>query len=265
LVESFTLANPTCLSADQVTVDGIFVDNISFNNGQFSAATNNLLPEILKDRCQDLYLPTKAFFLITDAGPWHFRATFVLKGTVNTNGRTCCFKVEIKTPECNPRCVNGCSNFAVPSISLPCSINGIAPVINFQFTGAVSMLNPELSFSCNNCGCGVVLETNLVVEPIINVEVIRRTLFCVEACEAIIPCDGSEQQYESLLSEECEEPLPIPCKCGTAPPRIEARERRPVCNWDDDWDCSSGTHHNCSCSCGESHACQHNGCNGCSW
>ena len=274
LVESFMLSNPECLKAEQVTVDGFFADNLSFTSGQFAAATNNLLPQILKDRCQDLSLPTKAYFLIMDAGPWVFRATFVLQGTVNTCGRTCCFQARIKTADCFPRTVNGLSNFAIPNVSLPCSVNGIAPVINFQFMGGVSMLNPELTFVSGCGGSSLVLETNLVIEPMVNVEVVRRTLFCVDACEALLPCDGTIQQFETAMEDECEWPPPPACRCGTAPtPEHDAglRDRGPLCNFDDDdhverCGCSNA---GCEGGCGWNSSFiprnKHNGCNGCSW
>ena len=272
LVDTFTLSNPECLKAEQITVDGFFVDTVSFTNGQFSATTNDLLSQVLRTRCMDLNLPTRAFFLIMDAGPWMYRATFVLEGTVNTGGKTCCFQARIRTTDCFARTVNGCSNFAIPHISLPCSINGIAPVINFQFTGGISLLNPELSFACHGGTNGVVLETNLVVEPMINVEVVRRTLFCVCACESLLPCDGSPQRFEA---EPCEWPPGPACRCGTAPTPEQnpaLRDNKLLCNFDDNEHVShvdrcGCNNESCGGGCGWTRGRSNrlNGCNGCSW
>lgn len=196
VVEFFNTRPPGSLTAGQVTLDGFPVDSVCFANGQYTARTQNVLPRVQKDRCLDRGLPTKAFFLISNAGPWDFRATFVLEGTVNTNGRRCRFRAEISNAPDAPNTMlppGSVSSFAVPNLSLPCSINGIAPEILFQFSAKINLVNPRLFVTCTDLGnaCTVFLESTIAVEPVVNVQSVRRTLFCVNACEGMQPCDGS--------------------------------------------------------------------------
>ena len=68
----------------------------------------------------------------------------------------------------------------------------------------------------NSESCTVFLETNLAVEPTVHVETIRKTLFCVDACEALKPCDGSVTAAERAQEEECIEGVTngSDCRCG---------------------------------------------------
>jgi len=146
VVEYFNTRPPGNINANQVTLDGFPVDSVSFSNGQYTAKTSNVLARVQKQRCLDENLPTKVLFLINNAGPWDFRAKFILEGTVNTDGRTCCFRAEISNA---PNTSNtslppgSLSNFAIPDLSLPCSINGIAPDILFQFDADIQLVNPN--------------------------------------------------------------------------------------------------------------------------
>lgn len=249
-VEYFNTRPPGSINATQVTLDGFNVDSVSYSNGQYTAKTANVLPRIQKDRCLNRGLPTKAFFLINNAGPWDFRATFVLEGTVNTNGRICRFRAVISNAPNSPNTSlppGSLSNFAVPNLSLPCSINGIAPDILFSFNAKINLVNPRLIVNClpppppvmagitdnaQQCcppchcppcpptvispiaSCSVFLETTLAVEPTVHVETIRRTLFCVNACEGLQPCQGSLVAAEREDNEEeCDIDRPA-CRCG---------------------------------------------------
>lgn len=243
LVESFALANPASLTANKVTIDGFEVDSVSFTNGQFVAALNSIIPEISKTRCQELGLPSKGFLLVSNVGPWEFTGTFVLEGTVVTGGRTCCFRARAPVSTTIPMRipVPGTSTFAIPRLSLPCTVNGIAPTLNIQFSGAVSMLNPTLTVSCSASRCVVNLSTSFAAEPRIHTEVVRRTLFCLEACEALLPCDGTEEQFETQNpDEDCTWPPPPACRCGSLPSPEKDEdicERTVVCNFDEDRRC----------------------------
>lgn len=209
-VEFFNTRPPGSITAGQVTLDGFPVDSVSFANGQYTARTQNILSRVQKDRCLDRGLPTKAFFLINNAGPWDFRATFVLEGTVNTNGRRCRFRVEISNAPDAPNTMlpaGSVSSFAVRNLSLPCSINGIAPDILFQFNAKINLVNPRLFVTCTDLGnaCTVFLESTIAVEPVVHVQSVRRTLFCVNACEGLQPCDGSVRAAEIADDiEDCE-------------------------------------------------------------
>lgn len=243
VVEYFNTRPPGNINAGQVTLDGFPVDSVSYSNGQYTAKTANVLARVQKDRCLDEGLPTKVFFLINNAGPWDFRATYVLEGTVNTNGRICCFRVEISNAmnASNTSLPSGSlSNFAVPDLSLPCSINGIAPDITFQFNAKIHMVNPRLIVNCgtptagmpmaanglHECcppcsevgsigSCTVSLVTSLAIEPVVHVQTVRRTLFCLNACEALQPCQGSIAAAEEEAEEEClEDVFEDVCRCG---------------------------------------------------
>lgn len=253
-VDFFSTRPPGNINASQVTVDGFPVDSVSFANGQYTARTDNVLARVLKNRCLERDLPTKVFFLISNAGPWDFRATYVLEGTVNTNGRNCRFRAVISNAPNAPNSMlpnNGLSSFTIRDLSLPCSVNGIAPEIQFQFNAKINLVNPRLVPSCNtnlrsedfestwtsdideavdseNLGvfstckpphhhhpcpptiispssCTVALMSTVSVEPIVNVQSVRKTLFCINACEGIQPCDGSLRAAEEEdNAEDCE-------------------------------------------------------------
>ncbi|HVI43070.1 MAG TPA: hypothetical protein VM577_20880 [Anaerovoracaceae bacterium] len=210
VVEYFNTRPPGNITAAQVTLDGFPVDSISFTNGQYTAATTNVLPRIEKERCLDRGLPTKAFFLINNAGPWDFRAIYVLEGTVNTNGRICRFRAEISNAPNSPNTSlpsGSLSSFAIRNLSLPCAINGVAPNILFQFSAKINLVNPRLVVNCGNMDefCRVSLVTTLAVEPVVNVESVRKTLFCINACEGLQPCQGSVAAAEAIEDiEDCE-------------------------------------------------------------
>ncbi len=236
VVEYFNTRPPGNINASQVTLDGYPVDSVMYSNGQYTARTANVLPKVQKERCLDRNLPTKVFFLVTNVGPWDFRATYVLEGTVNTNGRLCRFRLEVSNAPNSPNTPihhNCPSSFAVRNLSLPCSINGIAPDILFQFTAKVNLINPRIivdsnpgpflgaeneadcdGFDRNDCwpchdidpACedtlGVALLSTVAVEPVINVQTIRRSLFCINACEGLQPCQGSITSAEIIEDEE---------------------------------------------------------------
>jgi hypothetical protein len=231
VVEYFNTRPPGNIIASQITLNGFPVDAVSFSNGQYTAKTANVLSRIQKDRCLDKGLPTKVFFLINNVGPWDFRATYVLEGTVTTGGRLCKFRAEISNTPDSPNTSlppSALSNFAIRNLSLPCAINGIAPDINFQFNARINLVNPRLVVNCETCpppipvngvegeqeetklfppfpcypcppcppvvnplNCTVSLVTALAIEPEIHVETVRRTLFCLNACEGLQPCQGS--------------------------------------------------------------------------
>lgn len=266
LVSSLTLPNGA-LVANDVTVDGIAVDSLTQRGNRYIATTDNLITQVNRKRCQELGLPSKNFLLITGAGPWIFRGTIVLEGTVNTGGKTCCFQARFTTPDAGFT-IGGESTFAVPKLSLPCSINGVSPTIEFSFTGLIYVLNPQLTVRQNNGNLILNLTGSLAVQPQLNVEVVRRTLFCIQACEGILPCDGTETAFElDSDDDDCTWPPSPACRCGTkASPLNDADicDRSVSCSFEDD-------SRSCNCTGGETreerenNGFQWNGCNGCSW
>ena len=197
-VLSFQQTVPCDLAASQVTLNGIAVDSIECQGGLFEATLSQNLANILNRTCTENNLPTKAFFLISDAGPWSYFAEFIIEGTVTTSGKTCCFRA-IFTPTvgAEPTPIpTTTSNLAIPKLSIPCSSGNALPRIDFYFGGKMSLLNPEITVTgpAGNVG-GVLLSLTStgVAEPTISVEVIKRTLFCLNAVEADIPCDGTHE------------------------------------------------------------------------
>ncbi|QHI73038.1 hypothetical protein [Aminipila terrae] len=214
-VTAFNLANPSGLSPNQVTVDGFPVDSLFNLDGSFEATLNSSLPNIIKPPCAENGLPTKAFFLISCVGPWVFQAEFVIEGTVNTNGNICCFRAIFRTLSTSPICANiPVSNIAVDKISVPCVSGGMSPRIVFSFGANMSLLNPVLTVvsDTDEDSLFLVLSTPVVVEPTVDVQVIKQALLCINACEAIFPCEGTESAVEE---EEEEAELDQECHCGT--------------------------------------------------
>lgn len=307
VVEYFDTRPPGNISAGQVSIDGYPVDSVTCSNGQYLAKTTDLISKVQKDRCMDAGLPTKAFFLISNAGPWDLRAKYVLEGTVNTGGRTCCFRCEISNAPDSPNTMlppTCCSNFAIPDLSLPCSINGISPDVRFRFTAGIELVNPQLSICRGGGGSGseececehlvdslghhpntfkLCLCSKVAVEPIVDVEVVRETLFCTNACEALIPCDGSERAAEEAAEEECVNPFAPDCSCGNNHSCQNENIQGFNCNTEEIESttngCSNGHGNGCCNRCGNDcgNGCNQNngiqpvtafafnGCNGCSW
>lgn len=215
-VSAFNLADPYNLDNNQVTIDGKAVDSLNYYGGSYEAVITSKLPEIIKHPCAENNLPTKAFFLICHAGPWVYQAEFVLEGTVTTGGNTCCFRAIFTTLSESPVCASiPVSNIDVPKISIPCVSGGAYPRLFFSFGGNMSLLNPEIHVISDNDTLSIILNSCIVAEPTVNVEVIKKALFCINGCEALFPCEGTESAIES--EEDDDEPLTGPiCKCGTS-------------------------------------------------
>lgn len=211
------------ISPGQITVNGAAVDSISTENGQFVASTAGLIGNIQRECCMESGLPTKAFFLANSVGPWAIRFRIVLEGTVSTSGKNCCFRAEFinNTGTFVALPANSLSNFAIPKLSLPCAVNGIAPTIRFQFGAAAKILNPVLTVT--NAGTAaasnLVLSGTLVINPTMSAEVVRKALFCVTACEAMLPCDGTLEALAEEDEEDTCDPFAPDCACGTASPQ----------------------------------------------
>ncbi len=262
------------ISPNQVSVNGYVVDSVDFSGGQYTAKVSDILSMVQRERCQKEGLPTKTFFLVNNVGPLKYRAKFIIEGTVSSCGRSARFKLTVTNRDGagDIQLPAGCpSSFVVNDLALPCAINGIAPEILFQMGGTVQMVNPKLYMCCSNdCGCmpnaSLALSAGLVIKPAIHVEVVRKTLFCMEACEGLLPCSPDEQTCTDL-NEEWIDPLPSPCSCGTASTRNwTAPEASNTC----------GNTGNCSCNQGWGNTCWHapghtcgtwdaDWCSGCNW
>lgn len=188
--------------------DGITASGITYSNGQYLVNTSDIDSQVQSSRCAAQGLPTKCFFLLRNAGPWMLRATYFLEGTVSANGKVCCFKAKIFNSKGSPNTLlplSGFSDFAIEDLALPCTTNGIAPNVFFQFGAKINMIAPKLYVDC--CSGGLVLDTNLAVVPTIQVEVVRKSLFSVDAREAIMPCDGVKPDEDIVYCD-------FDCNCG---------------------------------------------------
>lgn len=191
-VLSFQQTTPCGLDASQVTLNGTAVDDLTCQGGLFEATLSQSLSAILSRACTDNSLPTKAFFLISQAGPWSYLAEFIIEGTVTTAGKTCCFRT-IFTPVAGaePTPIAGTtSNLSIPKLSIPCASGSALPRINFNFGGKINLLNPEIIATTTAGVTQLTLSTTAVAEPEVYAEVVKRTLFCLHAAEAVVPCNG---------------------------------------------------------------------------
>ena len=223
LVEQVLLTGT--ISPEDVTVNGITVDDITTENGQYVAATANLISQIQRTCCTDFGLPTKTFFLASNIGPWSIRIRIILEGVISTNGRNSCFRAEFTnaTGTFQALPATSTSNFAISKLSLPCSVNNTAPTIRFQFGAKAQILNPVLTLTtpaaeepCTALASNLVLNGTLVISPTISTEVVRKSLFCITACEAMLPCDGT---FAALTAAQADEddttnPFAPDCSCG---------------------------------------------------
>lgn len=188
IISDFDLVCPQELDACNVTVDGMPVDGLDFFNERYMAGTNDLMTRISDCSCMERGLPTKGYLLICNAGPWKAKLTIAVTGTVFGCGGSKRFRLCMTTR--NEVYVNipGTSTFALSSICLPCTTGGIAPVINFSFGADGSLLNPCLTVDPSG-SCNLNLTGCLVVEPVVDVQVTRQTLFTTTAETVNVPCD----------------------------------------------------------------------------
>lgn len=216
-INDFDLTNPCDLCAHNVTVDGIPVDRIDSFNERYRAATSDLMTRISDCTCIEKGLPTKAYFLIANTGPWKAKLTIVIHGSAFTCGQCKRFKLCLTTK--NDICINipGESTFAISSICLPCTTGGIAPVINFSFKADATLLNPHLEV--DHCGrCNLKLTGCLIVEPEVEIEVTRQTLFRTNAEVVNVPCDDlakCEECSGTCNSRRESRPVKVRDKCCT--------------------------------------------------
>lgn len=203
-----SLVPASAIAASNVTVNGSTVSNVTSENGIYTVDISNLENEISKTECECKGLPTKNFFMINGISGWTFTGQLILEGTVNTNGAICNFRLTVDVN--SPVTITGSTTFAVPKVSIPCSVHGISPVIQFTFGGIANILKPEITVA-NEV---VTMTASLIVEPTINLEVTRKTLMCMSSCEADLPCDNSMEFVVGEAEEDCEEEFE--CSCGTA-------------------------------------------------
>ena len=221
-------------SADDITIDGFPVTDLDFQNGRYFADLSGIMADITRcpcaprcthiceDRC-DCQRDCKKdcdcdcdrdghFFLAEVPGPWELLFTIVLEGFVSNGSCTRDFRLCIKTRNDSsgryPVTVRASNNFGIQCVEIPCQSQGIAPALRFNFEGCAMLLNPVITVSPreeDDCPSrDVTVRGNLVFTPRINLQVVRPSLFALNAQEVDICCDNLGQ---------CDPCAPHSCRC----------------------------------------------------
>ncbi len=224
-VTSTTLGASSPFSAANVTIDGFPVTELTLQNGRYIADLSGIMPDITRcacepvDRhicdscntCSDCPAPCDNdghFFLAQVPGPWELLVSIVIEGFVSNGRRVADFKLCIKSRPETPIVVSGNNNFALNCVDIPCQSQGISPTLRFNFEACAVLLNPTLAIAPANGvtqqnGCPnptqVVLTTNIVVTPGITLQVVRPSLFALDAKEVDVCCDNLGQCDECFI------------------------------------------------------------------
>lgn len=288
IVSEFDLANPSCISPCNVTVDGIPVDGLDFFNERYMAATNELMTRIGDCACMERGLSTKGYFLIAGIGGFRAKLTVVLRGSVFGCGVCKRFKLLMTTKNNVYVNIPGQSTFAVSELCLPCTTGGIAPIINFSFSAKANLLNPIICVDESSTACSLTVTGCLVAEPVADVQVTRQTLFRTSAESVNVPCDDLERcrQNPGVCGDEDDDSnaLQLRNRCcedgntagnGNGSGSCGGNSGCGCGHHHDDDGCGCGHHHDdggCGCSgsrggsrAGNSISFQFNGRNGCSF
>lgn len=284
-IEYFNNYPPGHTECMHASFNGVHTCSIDYTNGRYLINTATINGEIQNSKCASQGLPTKCFFLLQNAGPWQFRAKYILEGTVSANGKVCCFKAKVysrdNTPnQTLPPCLS--SNFSIDDLSIPCTVDGISPDVLFQFNACANLINPRLILQ--NDGRGLALVTGIALTPTIQVEVVRRTLFNVNAKEGLQPCDGVSPEEDFIMCdfdrncnhgchESCNDSCNNHCheSCNDSNHNHCHESCDDSCNdhchesCNDNNNCNDNCNDHCHGSIEPRIAFQHNGCNGCSW
>ena len=270
-INDFTLTDPGALTPENVTINGIPVDTLDYASGIFSAGTGSVSSRVANCNCMEKGASTKAMLLIRDAGPWVAKVTIVVYGSVFGCGNCKKFKLILSTQDGISIDIPGSSTFAVTDVCLPCTVGGMAPVIQFSFTANASLLNPVITTDTGSGACNVILSGALVTEPSAAIQVTRQTLFNIDADMVPLPCDDLRRCLQAPgTCTRAAEPMPIsnPC-CDDG------------CGFSNATEADDGTANGCGCGCDcdpgcdcenncqrdtqpRQICCQFNGCNGCS-
>lgn len=217
-VNSFTLTAASEFDAANVTVDGFPVTNLTLEDGLYVADVSGIMSDITKcpcapvdmhlcdscgssDNCPGACENNGSFFLAEAGGTWEAVVTIVLEGYVTTNGRTCDFRLTFKSRPNTFVGITGSNNFAVNCVNIPCRTQGISPNLMFSFDACAVLLNPVITLTEateeNDTACAdainLTLTASLVVTPNIFLQVIRPSLFALNATEIELPCDDVGQ------------------------------------------------------------------------
>ena len=241
-ITSALQAANSSFSADDITIDGFPVTDLDFQNGRYFADLSGIMADITRcpcvprcthiceDRC-DCQRDCKKdcdcdcdrdghFFLAEVPGPWELLFTIVLEGFVSNGSCTRDFRLCIKTRNDSsgryPVTVRASNNFGIQCVEIPCQSQGIAPALRFNFEGCAMLLNPVITVSPrgeDDCPSrDVTVRGNLVFTPRINLQVVRPSLFALNAQEVDICCDNLGQ---------CDPCAPHSCRCRESNERMQ--------------------------------------------
>lgn len=226
-VNSFNLATSSEFDAENVTVDGFNITNLTLEDGLYVGDVSGIMSDITKcpcapvdqhlcdgcgvsDNCPGACENNGSFFLAETSGTWEAMVTIVLEGYVTTSGRTCDFKLTFKSRPNTFVAIPGSNNFAINCVEIPCRTQGISPNLMFSFDACGVLLNPvitltetaeEAADACED-SINLTLTASLVVTPNIFLQVIRPSLFALNATEITLPCDdvGQCDDYNAQIN-----------------------------------------------------------------
>lgn len=222
-VTTFHLSEASGFNPENVTIDGLPVTELALMNGQYVADVSGIMADITRcpeeqthtlchstpdNRCNPPCDYDQNFFLAQVPGPWILASTFLLHGTATDGGRTCNFKLCLRTLANLPNggiSIPGASNFALQCVTIPCQVTGMSPSLVFDFEACATLLNPRLVVTVPEETPVLTLQTTLVLTPEIHLTVTRPTLFRINASEVPIPCDDLGQCDPCTPTCRCDE------------------------------------------------------------
>lgn len=262
-VTNFVLADPENLTEGNVTLNGIPIDTLTVTGDRYTATTDTLASQISNCTCLEKGQSTKAMLLIQGAGPWIAKLTIVIYGSVFGCGTCKKFKLVMTTREGISIDIPGTSTFAVSQLCLPCTKNGIAPVIQFSFLAEATLLNPVITTDTGSGPCNIILTGALVAEPAASIQVTRETLFAIDATAVPQPCDDLARCSQAPGRCTCADDFPIPVNPCCDDDCTEGRSGTDTISRNHSGDCGCNDDRGCGCQQPQI-CCQFNGVNGCS-
>lgn len=231
-VTSASLAETAEFTAEDVTVDGFPVTALTLENGRYFADLSGIMAELTRcpgtpvdrhicgscnacDDCSSQCENGGHFFLAEVPGPWELLLNITIDGYVS-NGRCSrdfrlCMRTRADQTGTFPITVDSANNFALQCVNVPCQSQGISPSLRFNFDACGMLLNPVLTIDqteetrANGCPAptALTLTASLVITPEISLQVVRPSLFAINASEVTTCCDDLGQCDSCAPSASC--------------------------------------------------------------
>jgi len=246
-VTSAVLSEAAEFTADDVTVDGFPVTALTFENGRYFADLSGIMASLTRcpgtpmdrricgcgnscDDCNSQCDNDGHFFLAEVPGPWEMYLNITIDGYVS-NGRCSrdfrlCMRTRSDATGQFPITVEAANNFALQCVDIPCQSQGISPSLRFNFDACGMLLNPVLTIDAtgeapvNGCPAptNLILTAGLVLTPKISLQVVRPSLFAINASEVDTCCDDLGQCDNCAPSASCGCQQEDSCGSGPASP-----------------------------------------------